>query len=149
MEISRDIGSNQLAAEFHLQYSVSQNLGVVPCAFLQNTLKDHAIHVCLSFQVGNSPQEIQLLNRIGLEWLQQGYLLGLATLRKMPQGLYVLHRTWIANAKCGCWSLSATKLKRDHLFHCPCGTPKWVKTRLAASLRQGLIVILSAKSIHA
>jgi hypothetical protein len=37
----------------------------------------------------------------------------------------------------------------DHQFHCPYGTPKWVKTRLAASLRQGLMVILSAKSSHA
>jgi hypothetical protein len=54
-----------------------------------------------------------------------------------------------ANAKCGCLLLSATRSGLVRLHHCPYGTPKWVKTRLAASLRQGLMVILSAKSIHA
>jgi hypothetical protein len=54
-----------------------------------------------------------------------------------------------ASAGCENSLLSATGSGPDHQFHCPYGTPKWVKTRLAASLRQGLMVILSAKSSHA
>ena len=149
MENVEDKVLSQSVAEFHLQCSVSQNLGVAPCAYPQNTLIAHAIHVCQYRQVCDKWQGILGLYRICLGWLQLGHLLGLATLHRMRQGLCVLHRTWIANAKCGCWSLSATRSRLDHQFHCPCGTPKWVKTRLAASLRQGLIVILSAKSIHA
>jgi len=149
MEIVGDKVSSQLAVGFHLQCSVFQNLGGALCAFPQNILKVHAVHVCQYQRVNDIQQGIQWLNCIGLGWLRLSHLLGLAMLHRMRLRLYVLHRTWIASAECVRLCCYATKLGLDHRFHCPCGTPKWVKTRLAASLRQGLIVILSAKSSHA
>ena len=149
MEISGDIGSNQSIVEFRQQCSVSQCLGGVLCGSLQNTLKDHVVHVCQYRQGYGMSQGILWLNHICLEWLRLMNQLNLEVLRKKSQALCVLHRIWIANAKCACLSLNATRSGLLRLSYCPCGAPKWVKTRLAAFLRQGLIVILSAKSSHA
>jgi hypothetical protein len=149
MESVEDKVLNQSVAGFHLQYFGFQNLEAVLCAFLQNIQTGRATHAYRCWQGCGTLQGILGLNRIGLGLPRPGHLLGLAALHRMRQGLYVLHKTLIASAGCAYWLLSATRSGPDHQFHCPYGTPKWVKTRLAASLRQGLMVILSAKSSHA
>jgi hypothetical protein len=149
MEIVGDKVLSQSVVEFHLQYSESQSPVAKPCVFPQSILTDHAAHAYQCWQGCDTLQGILGLNRIGLGLLLRGCLQGLAALHRMRQGLCVLHRILIANAAnerlCCCEAGSGP----DHQFHCPYGTPKWVKTRLAASLRQGLMVILSAKSSHA
>lgn len=149
MESAVDKVLNQSVAEFHRQYSGFQNPEAVLSFCPQNIRTGHAAHVCHCWQGCDTLQGILGLNRIGLGLPLPSHLLGLATLHRMRQGLCVLHRTLIASAGCAYSLLSATGSGPDHQFHCPYGTPKWVKTRLAASLRQGFTVILSAKSSHA
>ena len=149
MEISGGIKLNRLVVESHLPSSEFQSLAGGFVVFLQSIQTGRAALVYQCLRVHGMSQKIQWLYRIYPEWPQQGYLQALEALRRMCQGLCVLHRTLFASAECGCLLLSATGSGLVRLHHCPCGTPKWVKTRLAASLRQGLMVILSAKSIHA
>lgn len=149
MESVEDTKLNQSMLEFHRQYSVFQNRLAKPCVSLQSIRIGHAAHVCQCWQECGTLLGILGLNRIGLGLPLPACQQGLAALHRMRQGLDVLQRTLIASAGYGYWLLSATRSILDHQFHCPYGTPKWVKTRLAASLRQGLMVILSAKSSHA
>ena len=149
MESVEDTKLSQSVAGFHRQYSGFQNPVAKPCAFPRSIQTGHVAHAYQCWQGCGTLQGILGLNRIGLGLPRPGHLLGLAALRRMRQGLCVLHRTLIASAGCErlCCYEAGSILNRQ--FHCPYGTPKWVKTRLAASLRQGFTVILSAKSSHA
>ena len=149
MEISADIGSNQLMLGFRQQCSVFQCLGGVLRGSPQNTLINHLVHVCQYRQGYGMWRGILWLNRICLEWLRLMNQPVREAFHKTCLGPDVLHRIWIANAKCEHLLNYATRSGLLRLSYCPCGTPMWVKTRLAASLRQGLMVILSAKSSHA
>lgn len=149
MEISGGKGSNLSELGFRQLCSEFQSPLAKQSVSLQNILIGHAALAYQCLRVCGKWQGILGLNRIGLGWLLRGYLRGLEGHHRIYRGLCVLHKTLIANARYEYWLLNATRSGRDHQFHCPCGTPKWVKTRLAASLRQGLMVILSAKSIHA
>jgi len=140
---------SQSVAEFHRISSESQTLAGSTCAALQSTQTNHAIQAYQCLRGHGMSQGIARLCQSGLGLLLQAGPQGQEALRRMSQGLCVRHRTLIANAKCEYLSLSATRSRLLRQHYCPYGTPKWVKTRLAASLRQGLMVILSAKSSHA
>ena len=149
MEIAGDIKLSLAMLEFHRQYFGSRSPEAAQSVSLGNSLISLEAPACLSLQVkGKLHGSLGLCHSV-IGWLLPNCLPVRVALHRMCQGLDVLHRTLIASARCAYWLQSATGLGLDHQFHCPCGTPKWVKTRLAASLRQGLMVILSAKSIHA
>ena len=149
METAANIKLSQSMIGFHRQCFVSQSLEAKIFCFLQNTLINREALFCLCWQGHGMSQGIVWLCRICLEWLRPGHQLNLEALRRMSRELCVLHRIWFASARCGCLLRSATRSRLVRQLHVPYGTPKWVKTRLAASLRQGLTVILSAKSSHA
>jgi len=149
MEIVGDIKLNQLMLGFRLQCFESQNLAGEWIVSPQSIQIGRVVPAYQYLQGHGMWQGIAGLYRTYLEWLRPGCLSDLEALRRMSQGLCVLHRILIASAECVCWLQSATRSESIRLHHVPYGTPKWVKTRLAASLRQGLMVILSAKSSHA
>lgn len=149
MENVGDKALSQSVVGFHQRYFGSLSPEAKPYALLQSIQIGRATPAYQCWPVHGMWQGIEGLYRICLEWLRLGHQQALEALRRMSQGLCVLHRILIASAECVCWLQSATRSESIRLHHVPYGTPKWVKTRLAASLRQGLIVILSAKSSHA
>ena len=149
MESAEDKVLNQSVVGFRLQYFVFQSLVAKTYDCLQSIGIGRAAQAYQCLQGHDMSQGIAGLYRTYLGSLRPGHQPFLEALHRMFQGLCVLHKTLIANARCEHLSQSATRSGLVRLHHCPYGTPKWVKTRLAASLRQGLMVILSAKSSHA